>query len=141
MKSHFKYWINMTKKKDPSELKVSLLSKIYVDIEKRFGLTEEFTHWDFEHLLGKDKSKERNKIAGRFLYLAKMGILYKIGEEKKENRKKYGIYKATTFPISVVNGKEPYILAQHLQPKIDLDLIAFNLGRKPEDRINFRTAI
>jgi hypothetical protein len=116
-----------------------ILPKVYAKIETEYGLDKEFTHWDFEEFLGKDKSKDRNRIAVRLVFLHKRGILKKVGSRcAKRTGKNYGVYQARIFPISASSASQVEEQGLNSSPKIDLDSLFFNLGRKPQDRVNLR---
>ena len=116
-----------------------ILSKVYAKIESDYGLDKEFTHWDFEEFLGKDISKDRNRIAVRLVFLLKMGILKKVGERcAKRTGKNYGVYQARIFPLSVSSTSKLEEQGLNSRPKLDLDSLFFNLGRKPHEVINIR---
>lgn len=110
-----------------------LMSKVYVKIERVFGLDKSFTHWDFEELLGEDKVKERSRISARFAFLQKHGVFKKVGEVSTHRKcSKHGVYKALRFPIGTVNQAD----AQGAYGKLEdagLDTLFFNLGRKKSE--------
>jgi hypothetical protein len=118
-----------------------LLANVYAKIEQDFGLDKTFTHWDFDEFLGKDKTQDRNRIAVRFSVLLKRGVFKKVGDIPSPTNKGNvcRVYKALVFPISVACAtalaEEPGLDSR---PKLDLDSLFFNLGRKPHERINIR---
>lgn len=116
-----------------------LLSHVYAKIEAEFGLEKEFTHHDFDEFLGKDKSKDRNRIGVRLIFLWKMGVLEKTGEKTTPpSGKKHGVYRAVRFPLSAVGATEYEGQGLNNRPKLDLDSLFFNLGRKSQNMVNIR---
>ena len=110
--------------------KGSLLQRVYAKIEREFGTEKTFTHWDFEELLGSDKSRDRNRIWTRLKFFQQHDVLEQVGRSvPTSTRRKHSIYKVIRFPLSVVKqtDKQP---AFGKIPDTSLDDIFFNLGRK-----------
>ena len=120
--------------------KGALLQLVYAKIEKEFGLDKAFSHWDFEDCLGADKTRDRNRISVRLVYLMQHGILERVQVNTPTAKKrKYGVYKVVSFPLSVIKAKkEEYRAPFGLVPNTDLDNIFFNLGKKRHEKVNLQ---
>lgn len=118
--------------------KGALLQLVYAKIEKEFGLDKTFSHWDFEDYLGADKSKDRNRISVRLVYLMQHGILEMVHVNTPTAKKrKYGVYKVVSFPLSVIKAEKKQDRFG-LVPNTDLDNIFFNLGKKRHEKVNLQ---
>lgn len=118
--------------------KGALLQLVYAKIEKEFGLDKAFSHWDFEDYLGADKSRDRNRISVRLVYLMQHGILERVHVNTPTAKKrKYGVYKVVSFPLSVIKAEEKQD-SFGLVPNTDLDNIFFNLGKKRHEKVNLQ---
>ena len=118
--------------------KGSLLQMVYAKIEKEFGLDKAFSHWDFEDCIGADKSKDRNRISVRLVFLMQHGVLERVHVNTPTTKKrKYGVYKVVSFPLSVIKAVEKQD-SFGLVPNTDLDNIFFNLGKKRHEKVNLQ---
>ena len=118
--------------------KGALLQLVYAKIEKEFGLDKAFSHWDFEDCVGADKSRDRNRISVRLVYLMQHGILERVHVNTPTAKKcKYGVYKVVSFPLSVIKADEKQD-SFGLVPNTDLDNIFFNLGKKKHEKVNLQ---
>lgn len=118
--------------------KGALLQLVYAKIEKEFGLDKAFSHWDFEDCVGADKSRDRNRISVRLVYLMQHGILERVHVNTPTAKKhKYGVYKVVSFPLSVIKAEEKQD-SFGLVPNTDLDNIFFNLGKKRHEKVNLQ---
>ena len=116
--------------------KGALLQLVYAKIEKEFGLDKTFSHWDFEDCTGADKSKDRNRISVRLVYLMQHGILERVNTPTAKKRE-YGVYKVVSFPLSVIKAEEKQDRFG-LIPNTNLDNIFFNLGKKRHEKVNLQ---
>ena len=118
--------------------KGALLQLVYAKIEKEFGLDKAFSHWDFEDCVGADKSRDRNRISVRLVYLMQHGILEMVHVNTPTAKKrKYGVYKVVSFPLSVIKAEEKQD-SFGLVLNTDLDNIFFNLGKKRHEKVNLQ---
>ena len=111
-----------------------LLSHVYKKIESVFGTENPFTHHDFEEFLGKDKSKDRNRISVRLVFLWKHGALKKVDEKTPTAKsRRHGVYQAVRFPLCVLKQAESQDAFGKIK-NIETDSVFLNLGKKKQKR-------
>lgn len=110
-----------------------LLQKVRAKIEEEFGLRRQFSHLDFEELLGEDKAKDRNRIGVLFCGLKRGGAIKIVSTTRGVlGTKRCRMYKVVKLPLGgYVRRGEEKVSAKPDKPlkSASLDTIMFNLGR------------
>ena len=103
-------------------------------IEKVFGTTKEFTHWDFEELLpSNNKAKERARIPTMLKGWTMNGCIKKVGVDDSRAGRARTIYVGQRFPLNFSRKPDG-----GNTPATTIDSIFFNLGRRKNAQIDIQ---